>query len=1448
MLVQRARLYGLSLALLVVALAPQGAFPVSALAAPAKQDWPTYLHDVQRTSASTETILNPANASTLKQKWSVKTGGPIAASPTEVGGIVYVGSWDGNEYAFDGISGAQKWKTNLGLTNDPPCHPPTLGITSAAAVQGGVVYVGGGDAFWYALDAATGAVLWKVFTGDNSQTGAHYNWSSPLIVNGAAYIGIASNCDNPLVQGQLLKVDLTTHAVVATAKFVPDGQVGGGIWTSPSLDPATNTVFVTTGTLNLFTQTMSEAMVSLDAGSLAIKGVWQLPRNQAGSDTDWGTSPILFTDSANRQLVAGINKNGILYAFDRNNLGAGPTWQNQVAVGGDCPTCGDASVSSGAFANGVLYFAGGSTTISGTGYRGFVRAFNPANGQVIWSHGTDQPVVPAIAYDNGLVIDAEGGVLEVLDAASGNALFTFNTGPGIYAAPSIWNGRVYFGALDGTVYSLGLPTTTTNPPPDPNCPAGYSCQDIRNPSPGSEVVNGDGSWTITAAGAAIHGTSDQFRFLSKPVTGDAQLTAQMTQQSTQGTQPQAGIMMRQSNDPTSPFYAILEYPNNNTENQPLPKFLIWYRNAFGATSIEATKIFPALLPKYFMIQRQGNRFSASQSDDGVNYQLIPGTTQTIVMPASLMNGVAVDSGLTNTTGTATFNHVASGPISITPTPKPPATACPATWSCLDVGNPGPPGDQALANGVWTIKGTGADIGKASDQFHYVWQSIPGDATVTTQVTSQTNTSVFAKAGLVVRPSLDPGSPMYGVFVTPGKGILVQWRTTSNLITRPSATVPGAAPMFLRISRYTDTSVNPAVTYYTAFTSTDGANWSTVPGSTVALNMPGTIQAGMAVDSNAGGKSSTATFAGTTVAAGAIRPNTLCLPGWNCADIGVGFLAGGQAFNGNSWSMIAGGNDIWATYDQFHYIWQYVNTDTTVSARVVSTSGAGEWEKAGVMLRESTDPQAMYYGAFVTPSHGILVQYRQADGAATQQIAVPGAAPAYLRVARWTDTSSSTTYYTAYGSADGNTWTEIPNSTVVLSLPASVLAGVAADSYRAQTASIAFDSVSVAGSATPPPDACPTGWTCNDVGSGFPNGNQVLSGGNWTLNAGGGDIWGASDQFRLVSKALPGDGTAIAQVNSATNAGEWEKAGVMLRATTDPGAPYYGAFVTPSHGVAVQYRPAPGAATNQVLVAGTAPAYLMVSRYTASGNTYYTAYTSPDGSTWTAIPGSTVALNIPGTLRAGIAADAYNGGLAQVALDSVAVGGAAPVPPGICPDQWTCSDIGGATPAGSQNFAAGTWTIQGGGGDIWGTGDQFHYAWQSLGGDGSAVAHLTSQGNTSAFAKAGVMLRSGIDAGAPYYAVFLTPGSGLVIQHRDAQGAVTNQVQAAGAVPSFLKVTRTGTTFTAFTSPDGNTWTEVVGDSATIPALAGPALAGMAVTSHDTSRLSTAVFDSVTVGP
>jgi polyvinyl alcohol dehydrogenase (cytochrome) len=495
----------LALLLIVGALlvAATGAIRQFTPASAVSTDWPMYLHDYSRDGTGTDTTISTSNASQLALDWTFKTGGPIASAPASAGGIVYVGSWDGYEYALNANTGALVWKTFLGQTT-APCYPQLAGVSSAADVENGVVYVGGGDSNWYALDAATGNILWSVFTGDNTK--GWYNWSSPLIYNGYAYIGVASVGDCPLIPGQLLQVSLTTHLVVNSYNTVPTGQVGGGIWTSPSVDPSTNTIFVTVGNLN-----PTAEIFALDANTLAVKSSWSVPQSDAqvaGGDSDFGTSPILFTDTNGDQLLGAINKNGIGYVFNRNNLAAGPVWETQVAVGGTCPECGDGSVSSAAFGNGTLFMAGGNAVINGQGYKGSVNALNPATGQYLWQHSASGMIVPALAYSNGLVLDGAGSTLEVLDASSGTRLWSYTTGGQLYAEPTVANGQIFAGSTDSNIYAFGLGTPTT-PPADPNCPSNWTCQDIGNPSPaGSESVSGS-SWTVSGGGTNVGGSSDR---------------------------------------------------------------------------------------------------------------------------------------------------------------------------------------------------------------------------------------------------------------------------------------------------------------------------------------------------------------------------------------------------------------------------------------------------------------------------------------------------------------------------------------------------------------------------------------------------------------------------------------------------------------------------------------------------------------------------------------------------------------------------------------------------------------------------------------------------------------------------------------------------------------------------------------------------------------------------
>jgi fibronectin type 3 domain-containing protein len=178
---------------------------------------------------------------------------------------------------------------------------------------------------------------------------------------------------------------------------------------------------------------------------------------------------------------------------------------------------------------------------------------------------------------------------------------------------------------------------------------------------------------------------------------------------------------------------------------------------------------------------------------------------------------------------------------------------------------------------------------------------------------------------------------------------------------------------------------------------------------------------------------------------------------------------------------------------------------------------------------------------------------------------------------------------------------------------------------------------------------------------------------------------------------------------------------------------------------------------------------------------------------------------------------------------------------------TAQDIGAITPAGTYSQSAGTHTIEGAGADIWNAADAFRFAQQSLTGDGTITARLVSLENTDPFAKAGLMMRESSAAGAKNVMAVVTPTSanGFRFQSRTATNATTAKLTAgAGAPPSWLRLTRTGNSFTAFSSPNGTTWTAI--GTAISFTMNNTIMVGLAVTSHLDGTLATAIFDNVTI--
>ena len=109
-----------------------------------------------------------------------------------------------------------------------------------------------------------------------------------------------------------------------------------------------------------------------------------------------------------------------------------------------------------------------------------------------------------------------------------------------------------------------------------------------------------------------------------------------------------------------------------------------------------------------------------------------------------------------------------------------------------------------------------------------------------------------------------------------------------------------------------------------------------------------------------------------------------------------------------------------------------------------------------------------------------------------------------------------------------------------------------------------------------------------------------------------------------------------------------------------------------------------------------------------------------------------------------------------------------------------------------------------------------------------------------------MLRQGTAGDSAYYAAFVTPGNGVVVQYRPVQGLGTQLIAGpARTVPTYLRIARSGSTFCTYTSGDGVNWSAVIGTCLRLN-LGGPMLAGLAVTSHTTGAVSVASFDKVKI--
>jgi outer membrane protein assembly factor BamB len=450
------------------------------------------MYDHYNRRATAQSAITPANVASLVEKWTFDTPGGVTSTPTVSDKLVYVTSWDGVLYALDRKKGTVKWSYDTSATLQ----------SGATLTPEGRLVVGDSEAKVHCLDAAKGTLLWM---RDLEILPQDHIWSSPTVVNGRVYVGIASDDDDPCTKGRVEALNLDTGEPVWTARTAtdriceddstvgcatdgecPSGRcvgmcagdrgiacaddvecgsdgpcedaIGGGVTATPSTDPTGETVFM--ASVGCYTGPRvgnADRIFRVRASDGTIE--WAMPDfpPEPFSDVpffnDYGflNGPIVVNGAT--PIVVAASKDGKIYARD-------------AVTGAEAftETVGDVTMTSDGFAgfglfNGPPALAGGrlftSLNAFGDGTPDAIvhtQAFDGATGDPVWDASLDIGVTwGAVSVANGVVFVGKGNLglgepaFHAFDASDGTHLVTFPLPAQSTSGPSVVGSELFIG-------------------------------------------------------------------------------------------------------------------------------------------------------------------------------------------------------------------------------------------------------------------------------------------------------------------------------------------------------------------------------------------------------------------------------------------------------------------------------------------------------------------------------------------------------------------------------------------------------------------------------------------------------------------------------------------------------------------------------------------------------------------------------------------------------------------------------------------------------------------------------------------------------------------------------------------------------------------------------------------------------------------------------------------
>jgi len=305
----------------------------------------------------------------LKLKWAFGfvDATQAYAQPTVIGGRIFVGSAGRRVYSLDAASGCTYWQIGTEAA-------VRTAISVGANGNGWAAYFGDQHANAYAVDAATGKLLWKTRMDEHP---AAQITGAPLLAGARLYVTVSSleevtgadaKYECCKFRGSVSALDAATGKILWKSYTIPEepkptrknkngvqlwGPSGAGIWSAPTVDLKSRRIYVATGdSYSDPPADTSDAFMAFDLETGKLLWSNQMWKGDAynvdcdiaadkqancpeskGPDFDFGSSPILVNlANGHRALVAGA-KSAIVYAVDPDRDGA-LLWQKRIGRGG----------------------------------------------------------------------------------------------------------------------------------------------------------------------------------------------------------------------------------------------------------------------------------------------------------------------------------------------------------------------------------------------------------------------------------------------------------------------------------------------------------------------------------------------------------------------------------------------------------------------------------------------------------------------------------------------------------------------------------------------------------------------------------------------------------------------------------------------------------------------------------------------------------------------------------------------------------------------------------------------------------------------------------------------------------------------------------------------------------------------------------------------------------